>query len=147
MKKIEKNRLYMIQAVNKVANDYETTWTDYGDFAEMFASLNAYEVKMLDLMQRKESLLQPFSGIKQELHNDFALTIGKLAAFSLRIGRAQDDKALIVAANFTVGQFERYNDQKALVVAETILGFADQYESDLNANSYTAQIWTKAKEQ
>lgn len=147
MKRIERNRLYMVQSVGKVAENYKDAWTDYPEFVELFATLKGYEDQFQALSQKKALLLQPFGGIKQELRDDFALSIGKLAAYLVRIGRQQKDQMMVLGTNFTVAQFGKYSAQKTLLTAQNVIAFAEQYEVTLSAIPNGAELLAKAKEQ
>lgn len=147
MRKIERNRMYMIQAVGKIAKTYNEVWMDYPEFVELFATLNAYEEQFQSLSQQKQLLLQPFSGIKQDLRDDFALTVGKLAAYLVRIARQQNDRAMLVATRFTVAQFKTFSAQKSLVTAENVIAFAEQYKEMLESIPTGGELLQKTKEQ
>lgn len=147
MKMLERNRLYMLQAVVKVVDTHKEQWQDMVEFTESFASLNAYEAKMRELIQRKQLLKQPFGGIKSELRSEFALVIGKLGAYLRLIARKNKDANLALVTDFTVAGLERLNGQKTLALAENIVAYTDQYESELGAFDNATGLVEKAKEQ
>jgi hypothetical protein len=147
MKMLERNRLYMLQAVVKVVETHKDQWQDMPEFTEGFASLNAYEVKMRDLVQRKELLKQPFGGIKAELRSEFALIMGKLGAYLRLVARKNKDRSLAMVTDFTVAGLERMNGQKTLALAENIVAYTDQYETELEAFDNATDLVEKAKEQ
>ena len=147
MRMTERNRLYMMQAVVKVAETHKDQWQDMPEFTESFASLNAYEVKMRELVQRKELLKQPFGGIKAELRGEFALVIGKLAAYLRLVSRKNRDLSLAMVTDFTVASLERMSAQRTLALAENIVAYTDQYESQLDAFDNATELVEKAKEQ
>jgi stress response protein YsnF len=144
---LERNRLYMLQAVVKVVETHKDQWQDMPEFTEGFASLNAYEVKMRDLVQRKELLKQPFGGIKAELRSEFALIMGKLGAYLRLVARKNKDRSLAMVTDFTVAGLERMNGQKTLALAENIVAYTDQYETELEAFDNATDLVEKAKEQ
>jgi hypothetical protein len=143
----ERNRLYMMQAVVKVAETHKDQWHDMPEFTESFASLNAYEVKMRELVQGKELLLQPFGGIKAELRSEFALVIGKLGAYLRSIARKSNDRNLALVTDFTIAGLERLNGQKTLALAENVVAYTDQYETELEAFDNATDLVEKAKDQ
>lgn len=147
MKMLERNRLYMLQAVVKVVETHKDQWQDMPEFTEGFASLNAYEVKMRDLVQRKELLKQPFGGIKAELRSEFALIMGKLGAYLRLVARKNKDRSLAMVTDFTVAGLERMNGQRTLALAENIVAYTDQYETELEAFDNATDLVEKAKEQ
>jgi hypothetical protein len=147
MKMLERNRLYMLQAVVKVVETHKDQWQDMPEFTEGFASLNAFEVKMRDLVQRKELLKQPFGGIKAELRSEFALIMGKLGAYLRLVARKNKDRSLAMVTDFTVAGLERMNGQRTLALAENIVAYTDQYETELEAFDNATDLVEKAKEQ
>ena len=147
MKKTERNRLYMLQAVIKVADTHKEQWQEMPEFVESFASLRAYETKMRELVQRKQLLKQPFGGIKAELRSEFALVIGKLGAYLRLVARKNKDYHLAMVTDFTVAGFERMNGQRTLALAENIVAYTDQYETELDAFDNATDLVEKAKAQ
>jgi hypothetical protein len=147
MKKTERNRLYMLQAVVKVADTHKEQWQEMPEFIESFASLRAYETKMRELVQRKQLLKQPFGGIKAELRSEFALIIGKLGAYLRLVARKNKDYNLAMVTDFTVAAFERMNGQRTLALAENIVAYTDQYETELEAFDTATDLVEKAKAQ
>lgn len=131
MKRIERNRLYMIQAVNKVAEEFASAYAELPEFSEMFGSAAAYEQQLRELTQQKELLLQPFGAVKAEMREQFARDCAALAAYLNRVGRINKDRALRVAVNFTAPKFKDFSLQKQRVTAENLLAFYEQYESEL----------------
>ncbi len=147
MKKTERNRLYMLQAVVKVADTHKEKWQEMPEFIESFASLSAYETKMRELVQRKQLLKQPFGGIKAELRSEFALIIGMLGAYLRLVARKNKDYTLAMVTDFTVAGFERMNGQRTLALAENIVAYTDQYETELEAFDTASDLVEKAKAQ
>lgn len=147
MKKTERNRLYMLQAVIKVADTHKEQWQEMPEFVESFASLRAYETKLRELVQRKQLLKQPFGGIKAELRSEFALIIGKLGAYLCLVARKNKDYHLAMVTDFTVAGFERMNGQRTLALAENIVAYTDQYETELDAFDTASDLVEKAKAQ
>lgn len=147
MKRLERNRLYMLQAVVKVVETHKEQWQDILEFTESFASLSAYEAKMRELVQRKELLKEPFGGIKADLRSEFSLVIGKLGAYLRLIARKNNDRNLALVTDFTVAGLGRMNAQKTLALAENIMAYTDQYEAELDAFDNANELVDKAKEQ
>lgn len=147
MRMTERNRLYMMQAVVKVAETHKDQWQDMPEFTESFASLNAYESKMRELVQRKQLLLQPFGGIKAQMRSEFALVIGKLGAYLRLIARKNNDRNLALVTDFSIAGLERLNGQKTLALAENVVAYTDQYETELEAFDNATDLVEKAKEQ
>ncbi len=147
MKKLERNRLYMFQAVVKVSESHKEEWQDMMEFNESFASLRAYEMKMRELVQRKELLKEPFGGVKAELRSEFALVMGKLGAYLRLVARKNDDRSLAIVTDYTVSSFGRMNAQKTLALAENIMAYTDQYEAELDAFDNANDLVEKARAQ
>lgn len=147
MKRLERNRLYMLQAVVKVVETHKEQWQDILEFTESFASLNAYEAKMRELVQRKELLKEPFGGIKADLRSEFALVMGKLGAYLRLVALKNNDRNLALVTDFTVSSIGRMNAQKTLALAENIIAYTDQYETELDAFDNANELVEKAKEQ
>ena len=147
MRKIERNRLYMLQAVMKVGETHKEKWQSMPEFVNGFASLATYESSMRELIQQKQLLLQPFGGIKAELRSEFSVALGKLGGYLHLIARRNKDKQLALLTEFSISNAKRMSAQKSLALAENVMHFADQYQTELAVIDNAPALVNEAKEQ
>lgn len=147
MKKIERNRLYMIQAVNKVGIEYAEAYQNYEEFKELFGIVKNYEERLRSLSRQKELLAKPFGKVKEELKEDFTHNCTTLAAYMRRIGRQNKDRALILAVSISPSQFRAFSLQKIRLTAENILSFTEQYQSVLEEIPKAQELIEKVESQ
>lgn len=140
MRRIERNRLYMVQAVNKVGEEYASAYSELPEFIELFGTSNAYEQQLRELSQQKELLLKPFGAVKEEMREQFSRDCGSLAAYLRLVGRQNKDRALLAALDFTPLQLSRYSLQKIRLTAENLLIFAEQYQLALEETTKAPEL-------
>lgn len=126
----ERNRLYMLQAVNRTLNQYQEVWENAPEMVNLQAELAAYEEKSTELISRKMNLKQPYASVKEAQWQSFVDLCAKVAGLLKLHAHQSANKELFNSLHFSEARLLRTSSQAVVAYGTNLRRlFADSLES------------------
>lgn len=137
----------MLQAVNRILEEYQSVWEQAPEMLELQAQLEAFEAKCITLFTEKARLIPAYAVVKEANWQTFADMITRISGLLKMHAYRTKNTALAHSIHLSKSDLKRKSSQALLAYAHGLNNNLDEHRRDLASHSEQAALFKEFKAQ
>lgn len=137
----EKNRLYMLQAVNRTLKAYQSVWEQAPEMLKLQEQLKAFEEESIQLFSQKQMLKQPFTPVKEANWQLFVEKVSRVAGLLRMHAHSTQNTKLFTSLHFNESDLFRASGQSVLAYAYALDHALKEHRGEMEEHSMLNELF------